>query len=251
MMEQENDIRRHLVKEQFENIETARIHTSYRQEKAILECVKAGNLELLERTYRSSPAIRYGRMTSSSSPLKQLFYGSIANTTLITRYAIEGGVDEETAFSLSDIYIKKMERCRTCEELEQLNEQMAIDFTMQVADAQKKMRSHYSTPILQTMQLIYEHSHEKILLEDLAQTVGLSPKYLSALFKKETGQTISNYILSMRIEEAKYLLTYTDYTSSQISEYLAFHSQSYFIHLFKKATSLTPNQYRSRLSLID
>lgn len=46
-------------------------------------------------------------MTSSNSKLKLLFYASIANTTLVTRYAIEGGLNEETAFSLSDVYIRK------------------------------------------------------------------------------------------------------------------------------------------------
>ncbi|MDD6194385.1 MAG: AraC family transcriptional regulator, partial [Lachnospiraceae bacterium] len=177
------------------------------------------------------------------------FYGGIANTTLVTRYAIEGGMDEEKAFSLSDIYIKRMESCTTPDGLEQLNQEMAIDFTRQVAEAKTKKYAHCSGPILQTMHLIYEHSHEKILLEDLARQVGLSPKYLSYLFKKEAGQTISSYILDMRIEEAKHLLAYTDYTSSQISQYLAFHSQSYFIQVFKKATQLTPNQYRNKQGL--
>lgn len=245
------DIQTRLTEEEFQNIETAAIHTSYRQEKAILECVKAGDLELLQKTYQNLPAVRYGRMSSSSNPIKQLFYGGIANTTLVTRYAIEGGMDEERAFSLSDIYIKKMERATKEQDLEELNMQMAIDFTKQVAMAKEKARSHYSTPILQTMHLIYERSHEKILLEDLASQVNLSPKYLSALFKKETGQTISNYILHTRIEEAKHLLTYTDYSSSQISEHLAFHSQSYFIQVFKSTTGLTPNQYRNKQGLIN
>ena len=246
-MKYPTDIKHHLTEEEFENIETEMVHTSYHQEKAILECVKAGDLELLEQTHQVLPSTRYGRMSSSANPVRQLFYGSIANTTLVTRYAIEGGMDEERAFSLSDIYIKKMEKCTTEDELKQLNQQMVIDFTKQVAEAKEKKHSHYSRPILQTMHLIYEHSHEKILLEDLAKQVGLSPKYLSFLFKKETGQTISNYILDMRIEEAKHLLAYTNFTSSQISESLAFHSQSYFIHVFKSVTGMTPNQYRKNL----
>ena len=240
------DIQTRLTEEEFQNIETAAIHTSYRQEKAILECVKAGDLELLQKTYQNLPAVRYGRMSSSSNPIKQLFYGGIANTTLVTRYAIEGGMDEERAFSLSDIYIKKMERATKKQDLEELNMQMAVDFTKQVAMAKEKARSHYSTPILQTMHLIYEHSHEKILLEDLASQVNLSPKYLSALFKKETGVSISDYVRQRRVEAAEGMLRYSDYSYSDIGNILAFCSQSHFISVFRKETGLTPRQYRAR-----
>ena len=57
--------------------------------------------------------------------MELLFYASIANTTLVTRYAIEGGLNEETAFSLSDVYIRKMEQCTDVDALMKLNEQMA------------------------------------------------------------------------------------------------------------------------------
>ena len=89
------------------------IHLMHRK-KAILECVSNGDIHALENTYYSLPTTVYGKMTSSNSKLKLLFYASIANTTLVTRYAIEGGLNEETAFSLSDVYIRKngtMYRC--------------------------------------------------------------------------------------------------------------------------------------------
>ena len=250
MKDQHRDISVELKGEQFENVETERIHTSYRQEKAVLECIKAGDIHLLERTYRSLPTIKYGRMTDSSDPLKELFYGSIANTTLVTRYAIEGGMDEEAAFSLSDIYIKKMEKCRSLQQLELLNEEMALDFTSQVSNAKKRLMSHYSTPVLKAMRYLADHTHEAVRLSDLAAVTGLSEKYLSALFRKETGQTFTSYFLNLKIEEAKYLLIYTDDSNSQISEYLAFHSQSYFIQMFRKKTSMTPGKYRSQHGII-
>ena len=250
MKKQRQSINAELKGEQFENVETERIHTSYRQEKAVLECIKAGDVRLLERTYRSLPAIKYGRMTASSDPLKELFYGSIANTTLVTRYAIEGGMDEEAAFSLSDIYIKKMEKCRSLRRLELLNEEMALDFTSQVAAAKKRLQSHYSTPVLKAMRYLADHTHETVRLSDLSAAAGLSEKYLSALFRKETGQTVTSYFLDLKIEEAKYLLIYTENSNSQISEYLAFHSQSYFVQMFRKKTGITPGRYRSQRGLI-
>ena len=130
MYKMKSDINFSLTHEMLENAENERIHTSYAQEKAILECVSNGDIHALENTYYSLPTTVYGKMTSSNSKLKLLFYASIANTTLVTRYAIEGGLNEETAFSLSDVYIRKMEQCTDVDALMKLNEQMAIEFTL-------------------------------------------------------------------------------------------------------------------------
>lgn len=73
--------------------------------------------------------------------IKITFYASIANTTLVTRYAIEGGLNEETAFSLSDVYIRKMEQCTDVDALMKLNEQMAIEFTLRVAEAKRRQKT--------------------------------------------------------------------------------------------------------------
>ena len=121
MYKMKSDINFSLTHEMLENAENERIHTSYAQEKAILECVSNGDIHALENTYYSLPTTVYGKMTSSNSKLKLLFYASIANTTLVTRYAIEGGLNEETAFSLSDVYIRKMEQCTDVDALMKLN----------------------------------------------------------------------------------------------------------------------------------
>ncbi len=229
--------------ELFENREVIRNHTSYRQELAVLHCVRQGNIALLESTYRSLPGIIYGNM--SNIPLRQLFYGSIANTTLVTRYAIEGGMEEEAAFTLSDVYIRRMEKCRTLYELNALNERMAIDFTQHVAKAQTKAVKTYSLPVTCCIDRILLNLHHKISLTELAREVGLTPKYLSCLFHKETGTKLSTFIEEKRIEEAKNLLAFSQYPLNRISEYLAFTSQSYFISVFKRKTGMTPKVYRN------
>ena len=85
MYKMKSDINFSLTHEMLENAENERIHTSYAQEKAILECVSNGDIHALENTYYSLPKTVYGKMTSSNSKLKLLFYASIANTTLVTR----------------------------------------------------------------------------------------------------------------------------------------------------------------------
>lgn len=240
---------RTFIRELFENTEDYQIHTPYSHEIALLNCVKEGNLERLESTYRTLPQIKYGNM--SKNPFRQLLYGCIANTTLITRFAIEGGLDEETAFTLSDVYIRQMENCTTLYELDLLNEKMAVDFTQRVAELKASKINSYSKAVKMCIDYIHKNNHNKISLEMLANNVNLTPKYLSALFNKETGQTISAYIERSRINEAKNLLVFSAYSYSQICQSLSFCSQSYFISVFKKNIGITPKEYREKYAKIN
>ena len=102
-----------------------------------------------------------------------------------------------------------------------------------------------SKPIVLCMDYIYSHIHYRITLKELAEYLDLSESYLSKLFRKEMGISVSNYILDLKIDKAKNLLQYSEYTTSDISNYLAFSSQSHFIQVFQKKTGLTPHKYRT------
>lgn len=249
MKKTKSNIDSSLASELFHNEEEGMLHTPYAQEKAVLECVTRGDVDALESTYRSLPETVYGKMTSSGSALKLLFYACISNTTLVTRYAIEGGLDEETAFSLSDVYIRRMELAATIEELTELNEQMALDFTTRVAKSKENART-YSLAVSRTIEHIYHGRNRNMNLDALADMVNLTPKYLSYLFKKETGENLINFVQKVSIEESKNLLQYSDYSLSRISSYLNFSSQSYFITVFKKHTGMTPREYREKYKQI-
>lgn len=235
-----------LIHRTFENREDTWAHTSYREELAILNCIRQGQITHLEETYKSLPPIKYGSM--SKNPLRQLFYGCIANITLATRAAIEGGLEEETAFTLSDVYIKQMEQCKTTSQLNLLNENMALDFTTRVAKIKTWSHTTYSKPVSETIDLIFLNLHQKISLNHLADKVHLTPKYLSFLFHKETGTTITTFIMVRRIKEAKNLLLYSDFSIQNISNYLLFSSQSHFIATFRKYTNMTPREFRKKYS---
>lgn len=232
-----------LSHELFQNSEKSLIHTSYREEKALLTCVQDGDVERLIRAYESLPKTVYGHMSTGS---RNLFYGSIANVTLVTRYAIEGGMDEEEAFSLSDIYIRKMERLND-EQLEEENIRMVLDFTRRVALA-RKAGHRYSPEVEQCIDYIDSHRYQKIALSELAANVHLSVSYLCRLFQKETGDTPGQFMQKKRIEEAKRLLRFSDYSYAEIAENLNYSSQSHFTAAFRKYTGITPQAYRNSAS---
>ena len=78
----------------------------------------------------------------------------------------------------------------------------------------------------------------------MAEELYLSRPYLSAKFKRETGQTLTDYILREKTEEAKRLLRWSDKSASAIASYLGFSSHGHFIKVFKKYAGLTPQEYR-------
>ena len=83
-------------------------------------------------------------------------------------------------------------------------------------------------------------------LLELSKMAYLSPAYLCRFFKKVTGTTISNYVLRVRIDQAKELLIKSDLTITQIAFKIGFESHSYFDRVFYRFTKLSPKTFRQK-----
>ncbi|WP_311772823.1 helix-turn-helix transcriptional regulator [Cohnella xylanilytica] len=90
---------------------------------------------------------------------------------------------------------------------------------------------------------ILEHYREKITKETLGDHIGRSPNYAAALFRRATGQTISEYVHATRIKKAVYLLSDSLLTVGEIADLLGYPDVSYFHRLFKRATGKNPSDY--------
>jgi len=180
----------------------------------------------------------------SSDPVRNAQYLFVANITLTTRFAIEGGMDGETAYNASDMYIRKLDLCRSEEEVLELHREMFGFFTAKMAGIRKE--TVFTRAISDSIDYIESNLHTSLRIDEVAEHVNLSAGYLSVLFHRETGTAFSDYVMRRRIETAQNMLRYSDYTSTEISEILAFSSQSYFIRCFRKLTGITPSEYRRR-----
>lgn len=218
-------------------------HYNYREEMLTYEYLKKGDMASLTQNDKLYASSQLGRL--SGNPIRNLKYLFVASTTLATRFAVEGGMDEEVAYNASDLYIQEMDTLKEEAEIRELQKEMLTFFTQHIA--QLKKRSIHSKPIVIVTDYIYAHLNTTIRICDLAEQTQLNPSYLSTLFKKEMGMTISDYIKAKRIETAKNMLKFSDYSYAQISSNLAYSSQSYFIQVFKDATGVTPKQYRDTL----
>lgn len=92
------------------------------------------------------------------------------------------------------------------------------------------------------------HLSEKINIEKMAEHFFYHPKYLNTIIRTQTGETLTNYILSIRIQEACKLLA-GDMEICNISEATGFSSVQYFYRCFESRMNVTPNQYRISLKL--
>lgn len=95
-------------------------------------------------------------------------------------------------------------------------------------------------------QYMEEHIHEQIHAEDLARLVHVNSQHLMRIFKKETGQSILEYITGRRIEIAGNMLKETDSTINFIADCVGCENYSYFTKLFKRYTGFTPSEYRAQ-----
>ncbi|MCI8389375.1 MAG: helix-turn-helix domain-containing protein [Roseburia sp.] len=93
---------------------------------------------------------------------------------------------------------------------------------------------------------ISEHYAEELTRDDMAQLVYLNPDYLSRIFRSETGESLSNYLIRFRIDRAKELLISTSQPIHQIACSVGYTNFSYFAKLFRKYTQCTPNEYRKK-----
>ena len=236
------DIKNKLSHTEFLNREYSISHLSYEREMAFFRSIRSGDIIEARRLFKPLDSEKLG--TLSDDKLRNLKYHLIITVAFITRYCIEGGMEMETAYNLSDIYIRSIDRCGTSEQIHLLHRELVDDYAQRMLLQNKK--SLYPKPVVLCLDYIYNNLHMKITLEKLSETTGLSASYLSKLFHKEVGITISQYISEKRIEAAENMLRFSDYSVIDISNYLCFSSESHFIDVFRKHTGFTPKVYRNK-----
>lgn len=101
--------------------------------------------------------------------------------------------------------------------------------------------------IKRVMNFIERNCYKKTTLNDAALAVCLSPKYLSRVFRRETGKGFEDYKLGVKIEKSKQLLKKTGFNINSIGDKLGYENTESFIRIFKKITGVTPAVYRKNL----
>ncbi|CAM3747988.1 response regulator [Marinicrinis lubricantis] len=131
-----------------------------------------------------------------------------------------------------------------------LNElkRLFTSFTMEGAQVLGERRKQYVRGGIQNIKNYIEtHFRENISLKSIAAQFYMNSVYLGQLFKKTYGLYFNEFLLQLRVQEAKKLLRQTDLRVYEVAEKVGFSNADYFVTQFEKQEGMTPTEYRNKL----
>lgn len=227
-----------------EREEASQFHSRWQDEKFVLQLIYNGNVSEAEQFFRSATtdgtSLLLGDM--STSALHEARYALVAGIAMYTRTAIEAGLPEDIAYSISDSYIREIDKNNDPSEILLLMFASLQDFCQAVHDWSYHA---YSPSIRICCEYIMTHLHQPISCDDLAKACHLSPNYVSDLFYEELHVRPIAYIRRQKLKQAKFLLRNTTMPIAAIANQFAFPSPSAFSVYFQKEYGVTPTEYRT------
>ncbi|WP_168121314.1 response regulator [Paenibacillus sp. HB172176] len=123
-----------------------------------------------------------------------------------------------------------------------------LDFVLESAELVAKQRKENSKGGIQKIkEYIEAHYKENLSLKSIAGLFFMNPVYLGQLFKKTYGIYFNDFLLQIRVGEAKRLLRQTDMRIYEIADEIGFSNPDYFVTQFERAEKLSPSEYRNKL----
>lgn len=217
------------------------LESNNNKENALMEAVSSGKLHIIN----SIISFDYNSDTEQklSDSLRNQKNHLISLNTLLRKAAEYGDVHPLHINKMSSSFVRQIENIRTVEQIFRLQTEMIRSYCLLV---KRHSLKGYSYLIGKTITLITYDLSADLTLSALAKQLNVNPSYLSALFKKECGCTLTEYVNNKRIEYSLTLLRKTDKLVYQIAYDCGFQDTNYFIKLFKKITGQTPSQYRKQ-----
>lgn len=218
-------------------------------QKKLLPLIQNGDLKALQYTFSHSHILHLLQDTPfSTEELHKLFF---SYATLCCAVVLEKGLSTEQILPLFDSYVSRAVSVKTPADLLFLCRQISVDcctLAVPLLDAPSA-----SEIVNNCLHYIRTHLNLVIHVSDLAVHCGTSSRTITRHFAKYYSMSVNTCILQEKLKEAARLLTHSDMTLSEISNQLAFSSQSHLNVAFKKRYMTTPQQYRikNRISSSD
>lgn len=217
------------------------LELNYENEKRLMDAVSRGELHKLNSI--SSAVYNNGMEQRTSDSLRNRKNYLIIFNTLLRKAAENGGVHPLHIDRISSLFARKIEEVHSVDRSMTLQSEMIRDYCLLV---KKHSLTEYSYLVGKTITLISYDLTADLSLKNIAKQLNVNPTYLSALFRKEVGCTLTDYVNKRRIERAVGLLNETDKQVNNIAFECGIQDTNYFIKLFKRFTGITPNKYRVR-----
>lgn len=232
----------------FQRQELEEPHNPYEQELREFTSIELGDVEMLKNSIGEDYTGKLGVL--SKNELRNAKNLGIVLMTLASRAAIRGGMMPEISYSMSDVFIQKIEEMTDAVAIFSVIRQFEMEYAKMVAEVrrqdEKKSKEKQNIWVEACKEYIFKHLHGKIRVQEIADYLHLNSSYLSELFKQHESVTLTDFILQEKVKLTQNLLTYSPYSYIEIATYLGFSSQSHLGKVFKKYTGMTLRQYREK-----
>lgn len=215
----------------------------YNMERQLMQAVTAGKLHKAEMYFSNLASLQYEQRTDN--PVRDMKNYAIIVNTLLRKSAEYADVHPIHIHTISSQYAHKIELINSNSSFLSLLKEMVRKYTLMVKNNSLK---GYSLLIRKVITAINYDLTADLSLSAQAKELNINPSYLSTLFKKETGSTLTDFVNHKRIEHAILLLNSTDMQIQTIALYCGIPDVNYFTKTFKKIVGKTPTEYREMIT---
>ena len=216
-----------------------RMELRYEYENELMTAVSLGQTQKANLLLTALSSFAFDRRVAD--PQRNMKNYSVIMNTLLRKAAEQGGVHPVYLDRVSSDYAIRIEQASTLDDITAMMSQMFIDYCRLV---RKHSLGEYSPIVQKTIIFIESDLSANLTLSTLAAAQKVSPGYLSTVFKKETGKTLTEYITRKRMKHAAHLLTTTHLQVQTIALHCGIVDVQYFSKLFKRHMGMTPGEYR-------
>lgn len=216
------------------------IEARYEAESRLMYAISHGQMHQAAMVLSSFNIAHFEQRTTD--PLRNMKNYLVVFNTLMRKAAQQGSVHPLYIDQLSSAMALQIEQLLSVEAGTQMLGRMVHKYCLLVKNHNM---TQYSQPVQSVILRVDTELAGDLSLSAHAASIGVNASYLSSLFKKETGQTLTEYVTRRRIDYAIFLLNTSDMQIQTIAQHCGIPDVNYFTRSFRKVTGLTPTEYRA------
>ena len=214
----------------------------YAAEGRLMQAIAQGKSHVVEQLFSNASSLSFEKRTDD--PVRNMKNYLIISNTIMRKGAEMGAVHPFYIDSVSTDFAHRIELVKSTNDATELMREMVRKYCKLV---KKHSSKDYSLLVQKVITIIDADLTADLSLKRFSSLLNVNASYLSALFKKETGKNLTEYVAEKRIKNAAYLLGSTNLQIQTIAQHCGIYDVNYFAKTFKKITGKTPKEYRKSL----
>ncbi len=223
-------------------IDYSAVYQRYHAENRLLKLIEKGEVESIIQAY--------DEMQEESASLITLYLSPVYQSPLSILRALARKAAERSGLSIitiDQITQKSVQRLSGTDNVKKQTQycyEMLVELTTAVRDHLANTDG-CSPAIVKVVEYLSLNYTQNISMDALCRISDYSPSHLARIFKQETGRTMTQYIANLRCRQAAEMLRETNLPIQEISSYVGYTDNNYFVKVFKKMMKMTPSEYRA------